>query len=380
MCDAMRVQGDPVGQTAHVLGEDLRGASGLREVMKDGDVHRGPREASSSAASLPGMAGARPEAAFVVVNFRSAELVISLLRSIEPELTAISHEIVVVDNDSGDGSVEGIRAARPEARIVPLPENRGFAAGVNAGFAATEAPIVFVLNPDVEVTSGAVRALVEHLNERPGVGVAAPLLFHPDGSLQRNGYRRMPNLLTLFVDFCIPVAYALERLPWLHPHVLPANRLMRGGEVAHAYGAALAVRRDAYREAGPFDEGFFLYLEETEWQGRVREKGWTIELVPSARLVHLVRGGGEAAETFSPHYVRSAYRYFGLAGRAPGAVDAVFLAASLLSRAGLALIAMVPGKGERARRQKSAFAELAEIIRGRRRSGALPRASRVGDV
>jgi N-acetylglucosaminyl-diphospho-decaprenol L-rhamnosyltransferase len=368
----MRVQRDPVGQTAQILGEDLRGTPGLRKVMEYGDIHRGPRDASSSAASLRGVAGKDAEAAVVIVNFRTAELVVSLLRSIEPELGSVPLDLVVVDNGSGDGSVQRIHAARPEARIVQLPENRGFAAGVNAGFAATEAPIVLVLNPDVEVMSGAVRALVDHLRECPRAGVAAPLLLHPDGSLQRNGYRRMPNLLTLFVDFCIPVAYALEHVPWLHPHVLPAERLRRGGEVAHAYGAALAIRRDAYRDAGPFDEGFFLYLEETEWQGRVRARGWTIELVPSARMTHLVRGGGEAAQTFSPHYVRSAYRYFGLRGRAPGVVDAVFLAASLLSRAGLTAIAMVPGKGARARRQRGAFAELAEIVRVRRRSGALP--------
>jgi GT2 family glycosyltransferase len=196
------------------------------------------------------------------------------------------------------------------------------------------------------------------------VGVAVPLLEHEDGSPQPNVYKRYPNLLTLFADFCIPVSYALSAIGW-SPHAMRTDDALRGSPIAHAYGAALAVRREAFDAAGPFDEAFFLYLEETDWQQRVTAAGWRIALVQEARIVHLVRGGGAAAEVPSTHYLESAYLYFGRRGVSARRLDALLLAATLGSQLALRVIGLLPGKAEQAARRRAGWAGLFRWIRQR---------------
>jgi N-acetylglucosaminyl-diphospho-decaprenol L-rhamnosyltransferase len=273
-----------------------------------------------------------PEAAAVIVHYRTPELTIACLEALGPASMTLELETVVIDNGSGDGSANEVEARSPGTKIVRLPENRGFAAGVNAGFAQSAAPIVVLLNPDTRPEPESVTRLVEHLHAHPEAGVAAPILVNPDGSFQRSAHRRFPTLLTTFITFCAPFGYLFAWLPW-HPHELTEAESFRGGPVAHVTGAALAVRRAAYADAGPLDEGFFLYLEETEWQRRLRGTGWRIDLVPSARVMHLIQSGRSAAETPSPRYLPSLYRYMELRGVPENLVDVTLLAATSISYA-----------------------------------------------
>jgi GT2 family glycosyltransferase len=293
-----------------------------------------------------------PDAAVVLVNYRTPELVARCLDAVERTRGALVLERVVVDN--GGESLEALTAL--PVRVLSENENRGFAAGVNAGINATDADPIVLLNPDTEVRPGAIEALLAHLEAHPGTAVAAPLLVHGDGTPQANAYRRFPGLGTLFVELCIPVGYALARVPRLHPYVLPAGTT---GPVAHANGAVLAIRRAAYEQAGPLDEGFFLYLEETEWQRRVRAAGYEVQIVPGAVVEHLVRGGGEAALAPSPHFLDSAMRYLtNTEGHRPATARLVLRAALLLSTLTLAVIALLPAKRARARRQARAYTAL----------------------
>lgn len=269
------------------------------------------------------------DAALVVVNYRSADLACELL-----ELVAADglREVVVVDNASGDGSAAAIRSSHPWVRVMERTTNDGFAAGVNAGMAATSAPVVLVLNPDTRPRARALRRLVDHLAGHPRAGVAAPQLLYPDGTPQPGFYRRAPGLPTLFLELCLPAGAVAQRLPRLDWYRMTTDRVDDGTRVAHATGAALAIRRGAFTAAGPFDEGFFLYLEETEWQGRVARAGYEVHAVPSAKVEHSVRGGGDTALAPSPHFLRSARRYHELRGRPRALTDAVIVVALALSR------------------------------------------------
>jgi N-acetylglucosaminyl-diphospho-decaprenol L-rhamnosyltransferase len=303
-------------------------------------------------------AGREADAAVVIVNYRTAPLVERCLESVAATREDLVLETIVVDNASGDGSVERLRASWPAADVIAMPANRGFAAGVNAGFRHSRAAIVVLLNPDTEVRPGALAALVERLRDHPRAGVAAPLLENGEGQLAANGYRRFPGLLTLGMDLCVPVGYALVHAPALHPYAMSPAALRAGRDPAWVSGAAMAIRRGAYEQAGPFDEGFFLYFEETEWQHRVVRAGWRVELVPDARVSHLMRGGGEDSLVHSPHFVPSALRYLRMR-RVPLALSRATLAVSLaLSWAALALIARIPAKRARASGQARAYRSL----------------------
>jgi N-acetylglucosaminyl-diphospho-decaprenol L-rhamnosyltransferase len=299
----------------------------------------------------------------LVVNYRSAPLVERCLQSVYATSGELRLEVVVVDNASRDGSAERLRAALPSATVLAMPENRGFAAGVNAGLRNSSAELVIVLNPDTEVRPGALQTLVGGLRKHPQTGVLAPLLEDPDGRLTPNGYRRFPGLWTIAMDLCIPIGYAfaLVRLPALHPYAMSPAALRAGRRPAWACGAALAIRRSAYAEAGELDEGFFLYFEEVEWQRRVAARGWAIEIAPAARACHLIRGGGEDAQAHSPHFVTSAIRYLRLRG-IPTPVSRAVLSVSLASTwLTLRLIACLPSKRAKALGQARAYRSLLRV-------------------
>ena len=298
------------------------------------------------------------DAVVVVVNYRTPELVERCVASVRATGAGLELETVIVDNASRDGSVERLRAGLAHATVVELPENRGFAAGVNAGFAHSRGELAIVLNPDTEVRPGALQALLRCLREQPRAGVLAPLLEDAEGQLAANGYRRFPGLLTVALDLCIPCGYALVRAPALHPYALSPAALRAGRTPAWVSGAAMAIRRTAYEQAGPLDEGFFLYFEETEWQQRVARAGWAIAVVPAARVSHLLRGGGEDALVHSPYFVTSALRYLRLRG-VPVAISRVVLACSLaLSWGTLRAIACLPAKRAKAAAQARAYRAL----------------------
>jgi GT2 family glycosyltransferase len=301
--------------------------------------------------------GSPADAALVIVNYRTPDLVMRCLESVRATAGDLILEVVIVDNGSRDGSLERLRAAQLGATIVAETENRGFAAGVNAGLRASEAELAIVLNPDTETLPGALGMLVANLREHPRTGVTAPLLEDRDGSLQVSGYRRFPGLFTLFAEFCVPLGYALVYVPRLHPQAMSAAAMVSGERPAWVCGAALGIRRAAYEQAGPFDEGFFLYLEETEWQGRVAGAGWDIELVPDARVRHLVRGGEEALAPPS-HFIASAVRYLRLRGVPTPLSRAVLALALASSWASLCAIALLPSKRARASRQARAYSSL----------------------
>ena len=254
-----------------------------------------------------------------------------------------SVEELVVDNGSADGSAEALAFACPHARVITLPDNRGFAGGVNAGIAASRGRYLFLLNSDAFAIGPALERLAGYLDEHPEVGVVAPALENEDGSLQNNAYRRFPSPLTLFFEFCLPLA-RLTHGRALHPHNLPNRRFDRPRKIAHAMGAALLVRAEAISQAGPLDERFFFYLEETEWQGRIASAGWEIHLEPASRVRHL--GGASSGETYafaSEHYLDSVTRFF------DGALSA---RAAIVSGAAISYLDAVVQGGFRADRER----------------------------
>jgi N-acetylglucosaminyl-diphospho-decaprenol L-rhamnosyltransferase len=229
----------------------------------------------------------------IVVDYRTPDLAVRAMADARASAGPLDVEEILVDNGSGSGAE--LRAARPEARVLELTDNRGFGAGVNAGLMAARGRHALLVNPDAFCHGDAAARLVAYLDAHPRAAVAAPKLLNPDGTQQLNAYRRFPSALTVFMDYCFPLSAALYGGP-LHPYVLPPAAYAGPRPVAHAMGAALAVRMAAVTAVGGLDESFFLYLEETEWQRRIAEEGWEVHLVPAASATHL---GGASAGDYS---------------------------------------------------------------------------------
>jgi N-acetylglucosaminyl-diphospho-decaprenol L-rhamnosyltransferase len=299
--------------------------------------------------------------AVVIVNYRTPDDVSASIASIERTGGNVVAETVVVDNASGDGSAVLLRERHPGSLILERPENRGFAAGVNAGFAASTAPYVLVLNPDTRVRPGALAALRDHLRKNPRVGVAGPVLLDMDGSVRLDSYKALPSPWSLFCGAFFPLGRALLGTRF-HPELRARRDSDRGGPVARVCGSAMAIRREAFNEAGAMDECYFLYFEEVEWQRRAAAHGWGIELVPDARVVHAIQGG-HVRETWPLPYVDGAFRYLRGVGHEPAKLAWVLLTGFALSRLTLHAAAGVPVLRAKAKRMDAGFAELATRVR-----------------
>ncbi|MGW4113603.1 glycosyltransferase [Actinosynnema sp. NPDC004786] len=226
--------------------------------------------------------------AVVVVTYQSAEVVEDCLRSVDAALASIpDSRVVVVDNASTDDTVAIVARVAPHAQVVARTANDGFAAGVNAGFAAAPDCDVLVLNPDVRLDPDAV-ALLRAALSLPGTGIAVPRLTGPDGAPQLS-LRRAPNPLRALGEAILGGPRA-GRSAALGELVVDPIRYETAGTADWATGAAWLISREAREATGVLEERYFLYSEETEYMLRAGRRGHAVRYEPRARAVHL---GGE---------------------------------------------------------------------------------------
>lgn len=216
-----------------------------------------------------------------IVAWRSRDLLRACLQAIDGRREV--GDIVVVDNASGDGSVEMVRGEFPNVRLIANDDNLGFAAANNQGLRATQAPFVLLLNPDTEVQEGALEALLAAFADERCAGAAAQLLL-PDGSIQAS-CRSFPEPAALLYEALglarlFPGSESIGRYRmryWDH-------RSRR--EVDQPMASALALRRRALEETGLFDDDFPLYFNDVDLCYRLREAGWKIVFEPAAQVIH----------------------------------------------------------------------------------------------
>jgi GT2 family glycosyltransferase len=238
------------------------------------------------------MTGGRSnEVVVVVVTYNSARLVPELLASLPQGMGDVRWRLVVVDNASSDGTEEVVRGIAPDAVVVHMGRNAGYAAGINAGVARAapgEAPLL-VLNPDVRLSPGCVPELLNALAE-PGVGVAVPRLLDGDGVLVPS-MRREPTLVRALADAVLGASRA-GTIATLGEVVTDEEAYDRAQATDWAEGSTQLISAECWRTCGPWDESYFLYSEETDFHLRVRDHGFTTRYVPTAAAVHL---GGDSA-------------------------------------------------------------------------------------
>ena len=194
------------------------------------------------------------------------------------------YETVVVDNGSTDGTVAVVRERFPHVEVLKQ-ENRGLAAGWNAGVRRTSRRYVLLLNADAWAVGDAVARLADFADARPEAAVVGPRLLNPDGTLQRSvrGFPTVWRIATeyLFLRKLAPRSRALNAFyadGFAHDEVREAEFVM---------GACMLVRRAAIDAVGLLDERFFIFSEETDWCFRFQQAGWKVFFFPGAEVVHV---------------------------------------------------------------------------------------------
>ncbi len=278
--------------------------------------------------------------AIIIVSYNTRDMLRACLRSVFAGLsqTTLAGQVWVVDNASSDGSPDVVRAEFPQARLLALDQNRGFAGGNNAalrelGFgAASSTPrpgLVLFLNPDTEVQGDALAQMADFLRATSRVGVVGASLVYPDGHFQHSAFR-FPTLWQIWFDFFPwPGRFLDSPLNGRYPPAL--YRAGRPFAIDHPLGAAMMTRAEVIQRVGLMDEEFFMYAEEVDWCMRVKKAGWDIYCVPTARIVH--HAGGSTRQFRDEMFVALWRSRFHLFNKHYG--SAFNLAARALVRLGL---------------------------------------------
>jgi GT2 family glycosyltransferase len=217
----------------------------------------------------------------VVVSFEAR----SVLERCLSALTDGGHEVIVVDNASGDGSPDLVRERFPDVRLIEASANIGFGAANNLGIRAATHPLVLLCNSDAWPVGDAIDRLVAVARERPRAAGIGPRLSDEDRSLQRS-VRGFPTVWRLATEYLF--------LRKLAPGSRALNAFYGAGfdhrserEAEFLTGAVLLCRRDVLLEVGGFDERFFMFSEEVDLCYRLRRAGWSVLFTPAAEFVHL---------------------------------------------------------------------------------------------
>ncbi len=218
----------------------------------------------------------------VVVTWNGLHLLQPCLRALQAQ--TIDHELVVVDNGSSDGTAEWVSTQLPQAKLLRLPTNLGFAGGNNAGLRMARGDFLVLVNNDTLPPPNFVEAITRPFSSRPELGsVAGVLTFAHRPELvasagidvAHDGVHRDARLLTRVED-------------------LPPNPV----EIFGPSGGAVCLRREALADVGLFPDRFFNYLEDADLAWRLRLRNWPCVLAPGARVPHVYSAtSGHASPT-----------------------------------------------------------------------------------
>ena len=256
------------------------------------------------------MSTAAARVTIVIVNYESYPELRDCLASLTADADA-GHEIVVVDHVSREGAADALAREFPFVRLLRVPANEGFAAGVNRGARGAQTPFLLLLNPDSIVDAGLVDRLCEWMRDRPDVGVVGPRLLNADGSVQGSA-RRFPDVTTVLAGRSSWLTKVLPRNP-LSRRNLPAVEAVPGHplDVDWISGACMMIRRAAFEKVAGMDEGFFLYWEDADFCRRLKQAGWRTVYLPDVTSMHIGgRSSMHAADASLVAFHRSAYRLF----------------------------------------------------------------------
>jgi GT2 family glycosyltransferase len=221
--------------------------------------------------------------AVIIVSTNEARWLPPCLSTVFSHAGDIEIDVVVVDNESTDGTRELVEREFPRARVVPS-RNHGFSHANNRGLKTTNARFVLFLNPDTEVLDGTFAELVERLDRDRSIGLVGVKQLTPDGAVFPT-IRRFPNALRAFGE-----AFASERFPfratWLGERELDLERYEREFECDWTSGSFLLARREALESAGYLDERFFIFSEEADLCYRIKATGWRICHLPDMTILH----------------------------------------------------------------------------------------------
>ena len=269
----------------------------------------------------------------VIVNWNGGDRLLECLRSIRASRQPFGVNVIVVDNDSHDGSRERAQREFPDFTIFNSGTNLGFGKANNLARTMVNTPLVLFLNPDTELKEDTLEICAQCLGDHPDVGALGCKMLDPDGTVQQQGLQWHLNPWRVLMEMLFVTGNGrgpLARwLPTLDPN--------QGGYTCKLYGGFVLARRDVLDQAGWFDERYFMYAEDADLSRTIERLGWKLYYCSEAEIIHV--GGASSEQAPSGFSILMKHESIGkLMRKYYGAVGPLGYRGAVLLGAGLRLL------------------------------------------
>ena len=221
----------------------------------------------------------------IIVSFNVRPFLVNALESIKRALNTISHEIIVIDNASADGSVQMLKERYPDVHLIDNKKNIGFAAANNQGLILAEGKYPVLINPDTLVQEDTFSSLLHFMETHPRAGAVTCKILNADGSFSVDSRHSIPSPMTAFwkqIGFSRLFPRS-RRFARYNMTFLDENETQRIDAIS---GSFMFIRSKAAKEVGLLDEDYFMYCEDVDYCYRIGRADWEIYYIPVSCLIH----------------------------------------------------------------------------------------------
>ncbi len=252
-----------------------------------------------------------PDLSICIPTLNAGALLRDCLRSIYANTHSVTFEIIVVDNNSHDGTVEMLRVEFPDVHIIANDRNTGFTRPTNQALRASTGRYALLLNNDTVILPDALDRLVAFADAHPQVGIVTPKVLNRDGTLQKQCRRGLATPWELFCYFS-GLAKRFPNDPRFAGYLITYIGEDETHTCAAVSGSCMLIRRAVLDQIGLLDERFFAYQEDTDFCIRAGKAGWQVYYFPQAQIIHYGGEGGSRAHPYRSiiEWHRSYFLYY----------------------------------------------------------------------
>ncbi|EYE87925.1 glycosyl transferase family 2 [Fervidicella metallireducens AeB] len=225
------------------------------------------------------------EISIIIVNYKTKDLTKQTIKSVMDTTHNVQYEIILVDNASGDGSLEAIMEEYNDIAFIANTENVGFSKANNKAIKKSRGKYILLLNSDTKILDGCIEKCFKYMEEHEEIGALGPKIYLMNGELDHACKRGFPTpsaslcyMLKLDRIFAGKKKFGKYKMSYL-----PDDEI---NEVDSLTGAFMMVRKDVIEKVGMLDENFFMYGEDLDWCYRIKEAGYKVVYYPEAQMIH----------------------------------------------------------------------------------------------
>lgn len=221
----------------------------------------------------------------IIVNYNTKKLTLECIQSVYESTIPQSFEIIVVDNNSSDGSVEAIQLTFPDVKVIKNAENVGFSKANNQAIKESTGRYVLLLNSDTIVNKDTITKIIKFMDSNELIGATGCEVLLPNGELDKACHRGFPTPGASFY-YLTGFDKKFPNHPKINSYHKNYLNMKEIHEIDCLVGAFMMVRKSVVDEIGMLDEDFFMYGEDIDWCYRIKQAGWKIYYNPFVSIIH----------------------------------------------------------------------------------------------